>query len=64
MMMGIWFLSNAVAHYLGGVFSGLVSEIPLAVFFGIFIGFAVFAAIILFLIRPTLNSWMSQGKSQ
>lgn len=64
MMMGIWFLSNAIAHYLGGVFSGMVSEIPLTVFFGVFIGFAISSALILLLIRPTLNSWMSHSKSQ
>lgn len=60
LMMGIWFLSNAVAHYLGGVFSGMVSEISLRIFFGVFVVMAVCSAVLLLLIRPILYSWMKE----
>jgi POT family proton-dependent oligopeptide transporter len=59
LMMGMWFLSNAIAHYAGGVFSGMMSEWQLNVFFSFFVGMSLLACIILLLIRPKLKNWIS-----
>ncbi|WCL48131.1 peptide MFS transporter [Leptospira sp. GIMC2001] len=61
LLMGMWFLSNAIAHYAGGVFSGIANEIGMDTFFGVFVVLAMIAGIILLVLRPKLSQWSEKS---
>ncbi len=48
LLMGLWFLSNAISHYLSGYISGHMSKFSsLSVFFSIFVYTSLFACVLL-----------------
>jgi POT family proton-dependent oligopeptide transporter len=59
LLMGTWFLSNAISHYVAGFFSGKMSQFTnLSDFFLIFVYTSFTSAIILFLLNKKLNTMM------
>jgi len=54
LLMGIWFLSNAVAHFLGGLFSGAM-ELDMKLFFGFFVVTSWSASLALYLFYKSQN---------
>lgn len=65
MLMGIWFLSNAFAHYLAGFLSGRISKFSsIADFFLLFVYTSLACGIILFLLNKKLTSMMHIDKGE
>lgn len=59
LLMGVWFLSNAISHYVAGFFSGKMGQFAnLSEFFLIFVYTSFTSAIILFLLNKKLNTMM------
>ncbi len=59
MLMGVWFLSNAISHYVAGFFSGKMGQFTnLSDFFLIFVYTSFSSSIILFLLNKKLNAMM------
>jgi proton-dependent oligopeptide transporter, POT family len=59
LLMGVWFLSNAISHYIAGFISGKMSQFSsLSDFFLIFVYTSFTSAIILFLLNKKLNAMM------
>ncbi len=59
MMMGIWFLATVFGHFLAGILAGLMSnQDSLSGFFLIFFSLPTLTAILLFLFKSKLESWM------
>lgn len=59
LLMGVWFLSNAISHYVAGFFSGKMGQFAnLSDFFLIFVYTSFTSAIILFLLNKKLNTMM------
>jgi len=58
LMMGVWFLSSAVANYSSGIFAGQYDKMPLKVFYIIPTVAAGAAAIFLFALSKRLRGWM------
>jgi len=59
LLMGVWFLSNAISHYVAGFFSGKMGQFAsLSEFFLIFVYTSFASAIILFLLNKKLNTMM------
>jgi proton-dependent oligopeptide transporter, POT family len=53
LMMGVWFLSNALGNKLAGWSAGFISTLPLPTLFGVTAGISLVAAVIMaLLIRP------------
>lgn len=53
LMMGVWFLSNALGNKLAGWAAGFFSTLPLTTLFGLVAGITLVAAFVLFLlVRP------------
>jgi POT family proton-dependent oligopeptide transporter len=53
LMMGVWFLSNALGNKLAGWAAGFISTMPLATLFGTVAGVTLLAALVLFaLVKP------------
>ncbi|HMV45467.1 MAG TPA: peptide MFS transporter [Leptospiraceae bacterium] len=62
-LMGTWFLSNAIAHYIAGFFSGKMNQFAsLSDFFSIFVYTSFFSAVILFLLNKKINTMMDNDK--
>jgi POT family proton-dependent oligopeptide transporter len=56
LMMGVWFLSNALGNKLAGWAAGFISSLPLATLFGAVAAVCLIAAAIMaFLIKPVRN---------
>lgn len=63
LLMGTWFLSNAISHYIAGFFSGKMNQFAsLSEFFSIFVYTSFFCAVILFLLNKKLNAMMYLDK--
>lgn len=59
MLMGTWFLSNAISHYIAGLFSGKMGQFAsLSDFFLIFVYTSFVCAIILFLLNKKITTMM------
>jgi POT family proton-dependent oligopeptide transporter len=59
LLMGTWFLSNAISHYVAGFFSGRMGQFAnLSDFFLIFVYTSFGSSIILFLLNKKLNAMM------
>ena len=57
LLMGTWFLSNAISHYVAGFFSGKMGSFSnLSDFFLIFVYTSFVSSIILFLLNKKLTS--------
>jgi len=53
LMMGVWFLSNALGNKIAGWSAGFISTLPLTTLFGVTAGVSLAAALVMFvLIRP------------
>jgi len=53
LMMGVWFLSNALGNKLAGWAAGFITTLPLATLFGTVAGVTLFSALVLFtIVRP------------
>jgi POT family proton-dependent oligopeptide transporter len=53
LMMGVWFLSNAVGNKLAGWAAGFISSIPLETLFGMTTAVLAVAAVIMFaMVKP------------
>ncbi len=64
LMMGVWFLSNAVANKLGGTIAALVEKIPtLTQFYTIFVISSFSAALLMLLCVPLLKRLTSTVKA-
>lgn len=50
--MGVWFLASAVGNYLGGRVAGLYERVSLPMLFTLVTGFALLAALVLWILRP------------
>ena len=50
--MGVWFLASAVGNYLGGRVAGLYERVSLPMLFTLVTGFALLAALVLWIVRP------------
>jgi proton-dependent oligopeptide transporter, POT family len=57
LMMGVWFMSSAVANYLAGALEGIVEHYDLSVYFFL-IGSSIGAGLLLFALTPLLKRWM------
>ncbi|MCC6874089.1 MAG: peptide MFS transporter [Sandaracinaceae bacterium] len=57
LMMGIWFVSSAVANYFAGTLEHLVSQFHLPVY-GVLIATSIGAGVILLVLTPLLKKWM------
>jgi proton-dependent oligopeptide transporter, POT family len=56
LMMGVWFLSNALGNKIAGWSAGFISTLPLQSLFGVTAGVTIGAAVVLFLlIKPFRN---------
>src|SRR5437867_839699 len=56
LMMGVWFLSNALGNKLAGWAAGFISTLPLPTLFGAVAGVCLAAALVMFLlIKPVRN---------
>lgn len=53
--LGIWFFSNAIAHYAAGYFSGFMSETSISIFFGSFGVLALSFGLIAFFFRNRIK---------
>jgi len=59
MLMGTWFLSNAISHYVAGFFSGKMGQFTsLSDFFLIFVYTSFICSIILFLLNKKITTMM------
>jgi proton-dependent oligopeptide transporter, POT family len=59
MLMGAWFLSNAISHYVAGFFSGKMGQFSsLSDFFLIFVYTSFISSIILFLLNKKITAMM------
>lgn len=56
LMMGLWFLSSAVANKLAGELEGIVEKYHLSVY-AVLVGSSIGAAIVLLLLVPVLKKW-------
>lgn len=63
LMFGIWFLCSGIAHYAGGILSGMIDQFAekssMASFFLLFVVIGGISAILLALISPLLKRWMN-----
>jgi POT family proton-dependent oligopeptide transporter len=57
LMMGVWFMSSAVANKLAGELEGIVEQYHLSVYFFL-IASSIGAGLVLFALTPTLKRWM------
>ncbi len=60
-LMGTWFLSSFFGNLIAGVFSGYYEHMSHTLFFCILAGAAFVIAIILTVLRPTLQLWMGKN---
>ena len=58
LLMGVWFLSNVAAGFVGGLFAGNYDAMSHTVFYMIPTGTALGAAVLLLIITPKLRTWM------
>lgn len=56
LMMGLWFLSSAVANKLAGELEGIVEKYHLSVY-AVLVGSSIGAAVVLLLLVPVLKKW-------
>lgn len=54
LLMGLWFLSNSISHFLGGILAGFMEDWGLLSFFGIISLFVALAGVLLLIIRKFL----------
>ena len=57
LMMGLWFVSSAVANYFAGTLEAIVSEWNLPVY-GVLIATSIGAGLVLIALTPILKRWM------
>jgi POT family proton-dependent oligopeptide transporter len=62
LMMGVWFLSNAVGNKLAGWAAGFFSTIPLETLFGIVTGVLLAASIVMFVLVKPIKGLMGEAK--
>lgn len=60
LMMGVWFVSNFVAHVVGGAFGGYIETLSLTTFFGVLTGMGMFATIGIIACLPLLKRWLDE----
>lgn len=61
LLMGFWFLSNAISHFISGLVSGKMSQFQnLSDFFMIFVYTSIFSGILLFLFSKKIQNLMSE----
>lgn len=58
LMMGVWFLSNALGNKLAGFAAGFFSTMPLATLFGVVAGLTLTAAVLLLALIPAIRKLM------
>jgi proton-dependent oligopeptide transporter, POT family len=61
-MMGVWFLSNALGNKIAGTAAGFVSSMPLNSLFGTMGGFLVVAGILMFVLVKPIKALMAGAK--
>ena len=59
LLMGVWFLSNALANKLAGTYSSYFGKIDNVYFFGGLLLAPLAAGFVLLLLKKTLNNWMN-----
>ena len=59
LLMGVWFLSNALANKLAGTYSSYFGKIDNVYFFGGLLFAPLAAGFVLLLLKKTLNNWMN-----
>jgi proton-dependent oligopeptide transporter, POT family len=63
LLMGVWFLSNSAAQYIGGLMAGLTEKIPQqSTFWSIFLFTSLGAAVVLFALTPVLKRLTASAK--
>jgi proton-dependent oligopeptide transporter, POT family len=63
LLMGVWFLANSAAQYVGGLLAGLTERIPTqATFWSIFFFTSIGAAILMFALVPLLKRLTASTK--
>jgi POT family proton-dependent oligopeptide transporter len=62
LMMGVWFLSNAVGNKLAGWAAGFFSTIPLETLFGIVTGVLLAASIVMFVLVKPIKGLMGEAR--
>jgi POT family proton-dependent oligopeptide transporter len=63
MMMGVWFLSNAVGNKLAGSAAGFFSAVPLQTLFGVVAGVLMAATVVMFFLVRPLRRLMGEDPS-
>jgi POT family proton-dependent oligopeptide transporter len=64
LLMGVWFLSNSAAQYIGGKIAGLIERIPTqSQFWMIFVGTSLGAAFVMLLLVPLLKRLTASVKA-
>jgi POT family proton-dependent oligopeptide transporter len=61
-MMGVWFLSNALGNKIAGTAAGFVSSMPLQSLFGTMGGILVGAGVVMFLLVKPIKALMAGAK--
>jgi len=62
LMMGVWFMSNAVGNYIGGRLASFYEALPLPALFGVIAAFAIGAGLILAVFVRPMNRLMGGVK--
>jgi proton-dependent oligopeptide transporter, POT family len=62
LIMGVWFLSPAIANYISGRLAGLYESMPLAQLFGLVTGFTIGSALLMALLVPWARRLMGEVK--
>jgi POT family proton-dependent oligopeptide transporter len=60
LMMGVWFLSNSVGDYIGGMLSAVYETFPLPALFGLVAGFCFVVGLILVLLLKPMKNLMGE----